>query len=79
MFNDARLGHEHESAILTICESHCSRYLLLLAGDVERNPGPISRGNSRHVYTSYIENFILLAHVYRCKATTVRSAMYVIH
>ena len=49
MFSDERLGHEHESAqpILTVCDSHCSRYLLLLAGDVERNPGPISKGMPR--------------------------------
>ena len=43
--DDARLGRELEFTILTVCDSHCSRFLLLLAGDdVERNPGPISKG-----------------------------------
>ena len=47
----ARLGRE--SAKLRFCDSHCSRCLLLLAGDVERNPGPISIGKNiwfRHTY-----------------------------
>ena len=51
--------------------SQCSRYLLLLAGDVERNPGPISEGNlncsaddrlvllkiSRYVYMFSVRTF----------------------
>ena len=41
LFNVARLLVGRE---VTFCDSHCSRYLLLLAGDVERNPGPISKG-----------------------------------